>query len=112
MSLLYLWTLEYTGKILNTTREFDGVIMDGGIASSSNYDYSEFEFDKMLGIKKVRFKNGIPYLRDNDGKDIQTLVLHFGGVVKAYMRFYRRFNWVNRILLYLTAMILRVLHKL
>lgn len=112
MSLLYLWTLEYTGKILNTTRMFDGVIMDGGIASATNYDYNEFEFNKILGIKKVRFKKQIPYLRDKDGNDIQTLVLHFGGVVKAYMRFYKNFNWINRILLYLTAVVLKLLRKL
>lgn len=111
MSLLYLWTLEYTGKILNTTRIFDGVIMDGGIASATNYDYNEFEFNKMLGIKKIRFKKGIPYLRDSEGRDIETLVLHFGGKVKAYMRFYKKPNLVNRMLVYLAAIALKVFGK-
>ncbi|MGN1167779.1 MAG: hypothetical protein ACI4S2_15280 [Lachnospiraceae bacterium] len=101
MSLLYLWYLQNTEKVLNTTRPMEGKVIDFNINLSENYELDDFLIDEKLKIKKMEFLDHIPFFIDKNGNHIQAIAMHFGGgeICKGYIKdiylkeripFYRR----------------------
>ncbi len=93
MTLLYLWSRQYDGtKILNTIEQFEigqnKVVIDNNINSIESGSGDKYVYDKLFNVKKIIFIDGVPYLQKSDGTRIRTLVLHFQGGAKRYMKFY------------------------
>ncbi len=108
MTLLYLWSKQCgETKITNTMKEFtveSGMaVIDNNINSTESYTDDRYAYHALFNMKKVTFRDGIPYLHRSDGTKIQTLVLHFQGGAKRYMRFYANECRFERPLYYFLA---------
>ncbi|MEQ9671210.1 hypothetical protein [Coleofasciculus sp. G2-EDA-02] len=87
MTLLYLWSKEQK-KIFNLAKVYENTTIDTLITSSANWDVDEYDLN-FLGIKHIKFQNGIPYSFNNKlGKDVAFLSIHCQGSAKKYMRFF------------------------
>ncbi|MCZ8200260.1 MULTISPECIES: hypothetical protein [unclassified Microcystis] len=85
MTLLYLWSKD-NSKVANLTRAMNDMTPDYNINSSTNY--LEDEYQMQFGLKKLIFKNGIPYgYNKNLNKEIKFLCIHCQGRAKSVMRF-------------------------
>ncbi len=85
MTLLYLWSKD-NPKVANLTRAMNDMTLDHNINSSTNY--LEDEYQMQFGLKKLIFKNGIPYgYNKNLNKEIKFLCIHCQGGAKSVMRF-------------------------
>jgi hypothetical protein len=83
MTLLRLYSEAHPGKVGETSVIIDGSTYDDNLSSSAqggnNYQKSIF------GIKKIFWKNMMPYGKDASGKLIRFNTLHFQGKKKIYM---------------------------
>ena len=86
MTLLYLWSKD-NPKVANLTTVINNnMTLDNNINSSTNY--LEDEYQMQFGLKKLIFKNGIPYgYNKNLNKEIKFLCIHCQGGAKSVMRF-------------------------
>ena len=85
MTLLYLWSKD-NPKVANLTRAINDMTSDCNINSSTNY--LEDEYEMQFGLKKLIFKNGIPYGYNKKlNKEINFLCIHCQGNAKGVMRF-------------------------
>ena len=86
MTLLYLWSKD-NPKVANLTTVINNnMTLDHNINSSTNY--LEDEYQMQFGLKKLIFKNGIPYgYNKNLNKEIKFLCIHCQGGAKGVMRF-------------------------
>lgn len=86
MTLAYLWQRENKKfKIANLAKVYDSGVFDFNLGSATNYKKDEYEFNRILGIKKVVFFNGTPYFFDKHGRKIKVHALHCLGMAKRYM---------------------------
>jgi hypothetical protein len=86
MTLLYLWS-QNNPKVANFTKVIDDMIVEHCINVSANY--LEDEYQMQLGVKKIIFKNGIPYgFNKVLNKEIRFLCIHCQGTAKILMRFF------------------------
>jgi hypothetical protein len=86
MNLLYFWSKD-NPRVANFAKVIDDMSVDYNINMSTNY--LENEYQMQLGVKKITFKDGVPYCFNNSlNKEIRFLALHFQGVSKALMRFF------------------------
>jgi hypothetical protein len=85
MTLLYLWSKD-NPKVANLTSAMNDMTSDYNINSSTNY--LEDEYEVQFSLKKLIFKNGIPYgYNKNLNKEIKFLCIHCQGGAKSVMRF-------------------------
>jgi hypothetical protein len=85
MNLLYLWSKD-NPKVANLTSTMNDMTSDYNINSSTNY--LEDEYEVQFGLKKLIFKNGIPYVYNKKlNKEIKFLCIHCQGNAKSVMRF-------------------------
>ncbi|MCM1236228.1 MAG: hypothetical protein NC489_39615 [Ruminococcus flavefaciens] len=113
MTLLYLWSKQQgEATVLNTMKEFyngsNMVVIDNNINSVENYTDNKYLYNKLFNMKKVTFIDGVPYLHRSDGTKIQTLVLHFQGGAKKYMKYYAHACKFRRPLYYLLAVAIKM----
>jgi hypothetical protein len=87
MTLLYLWANQRE-KVFNTCKVIDDRTFEHCMTIPDNYLPNEYQMNHKLGIKRVEFENGVPYLLKQDGSKIRTPILHFQGNSKAYMATY------------------------
>jgi len=89
MTPLSLFYSADTRKIDNLT-QVGGGVFDFNINHGSNYLANEFVMDK--GMKKIIFKEKIPYFERNDSRAslVRAHALHFQGGAKGYMPLYYR----------------------
>lgn len=80
MTLLYLWSLN-NARVHNLAKVFHDTVADWGVGYSSNY--YENEYRSVFGIKKLEFKDGIPYGYNKLlKKQIKFLCVHCQGGTK------------------------------
>lgn len=85
MTLLYLWSQGNT-KIGNLAITQQDSVVEHNINTSKNYLDNEYQMQ--LNLKKLVFKNGVPYgFNQVLNKDIQFLCIHCQGTAKILMRF-------------------------
>jgi hypothetical protein len=86
MTLLYLWSKD-NPRVANSSKVANDMTIDHSINTSTNY--LEDEYQMQLGIKKIIFKNGIPYgFNKVLNKEIRFLCIHCQGTAKILMRFF------------------------
>jgi hypothetical protein len=86
MTLLYLWSKD-NSKVANSSKVINNTTVDHSINTSTNY--SDNEYQMQLGIKKIIFKNEIPYgFNKVLNKEIRFLCIHCQGTAKILMRFF------------------------
>lgn len=81
MTLLYLWVKMnpqiHFMNLLNTG--INNVKFNTNFMFAEDYVDNEYQLFPFLGIKKVKFKEGLPYLIKQDKSKTRVLNLHFGG---------------------------------
>ncbi|GIM27382.1 hypothetical protein CPJCM30710_00480 [Clostridium polyendosporum] len=88
MTLLYLWS-KNKNNILNTAISRNDSVIDHNINISNNYDNLEYEYDKLLRIKKIKLIDKIPHVFSlKTNKYIRINSLHFQGRAKSLMKHY------------------------
>jgi hypothetical protein len=86
MTLLYLWSKD-NPRVANSSKVINNMTVDHSINTSTNY--LEDEYQMQLGVKKIIFKNGIPYgFNKVLNKEIRFLCIHCQGTAKILMRFF------------------------
>jgi hypothetical protein len=86
MTLLYLWSKD-NPRVANSSKVANDMTIDHSINTSTNY--SDNEYQMQLGIKKIIFKNGIPYgFNKVLNKEIRFSCIHCQGTAKILMRFF------------------------
>ncbi|QSJ18690.1 hypothetical protein JYQ62_07990 [Nostoc sp. UHCC 0702] len=87
MTLLYLWS-KGNSQVGNVAKVINDTTVDHTITSPTNYFRNEYRMQ--LGLKKIIFKNGIPYGYNQVlNKEIRFLCLHCQGTsAKDLMRFF------------------------
>jgi len=86
MTLLYLWSKD-NPRVSNSSKVASDMTIDHSINTSTNY--LEDEYQMQLGVKKIIFKNGIPYgFNKVLNKEIRFLCIHCQGTAKILMRFF------------------------
>lgn len=86
MTLLYLWSKD-NQKVANSSKVINNMTVDHSINTSTNY--SENEYQMQLEIKKIIFRDGIPYgFNKISNKEIRFLGIHCQGTAKILMRFF------------------------
>lgn len=83
MSLMYLWVTECCKDFWNLAIEQNGQAFDVFLTSKVNCDGVPFQM--MNGIKKIMFKNKLPYFVTEDGNLLRANVLHAQGDSKKYI---------------------------
>lgn len=88
MTTLYLFWKWNEDRIENLAVNHDANVIDNNINSGLNYDIDEYAVDANIGIKKVKFIRGCPFLfpSDNSGTLARVHALHFQGGAKHYIR--------------------------
>lgn len=94
MSLLYLWAIN-DKDVYNNLIPNDKLVIDANINKNENYYENEYEYSKLLKIKKIYKKNNCYYFKkDNNYKKI--ICLHFQGRAKYLMNdIYNKKNWLK-----------------
>jgi hypothetical protein len=104
MTLLYLWSKD-NQKVANSSKVINNMTVDHSINTSTNY--SENEYQMQLEIKKIIFRDGIPYgFNKILNKEIRFLGIHCQGTAKILMRF---FYYKNLRSFYLAAKIVEII---
>lgn len=88
MSLLYLWmkTLPEEDFLNLLIEDKNHAVSDYSVAFTNGYLLNQYEMNRSLGVKKLDWKDGIPYCHTIDGhKETQLLCLHFGDITKIFM---------------------------
>jgi hypothetical protein len=86
MNLLYFWS-QNNPKVANFTKVINDMTVEHCINVSENY--LEDEYQMQLGVKKIIFKDGIPYgFNKVLNKEIRFLCIHCQGTAKILMRFF------------------------
>lgn len=100
MTLLYLWINDKNNSysILNILEVNSGSVFDNSMQSSSDLIKNQYKYNKILKLKKVNFKNGLPYFEDINNKLIKVNTLHFQGSSKAVMGNYLKKDGVIKIM--------------
>ena len=84
MTLLYLWSEDKKG-IYNTAPIQDSKCFDHCIGSADNYLDNEFEYNKILRLKKVGYDNDGPFCKTLQGEKVHMYTLHCQGSAKSLM---------------------------
>ncbi|MEB3310592.1 MAG: hypothetical protein VKJ02_10190 [Snowella sp.] len=106
MTLLYFWS-KNNPRVANFTKVINDMTVEHCINVSENY--LDDEYQMQLGVKKIIFKNGIPYGFNKDlKKEIRFLCIHCQGTAKILMRF---FYYKNLRSFYLIAKVLEILKR-
>lgn len=85
MTLLYLWS-QVNSQVANTAKVINDMAIDHAIKLSNNYFKNEYKMK--FGVKKLIFKDGIPYGYNQIlNKEIKFLCLHCQGNAKGSMKF-------------------------
>ena len=104
MTLLYLWSTD-NPKVANSSKVINNMTIDHSINTSTNY--SENEYQMQLEIKKIIFRDGIPYgFNKILNKEIRFLGIHCQGTAKILMRF---FYYENLRPFYLTGKLVEII---
>ena len=104
MTLLYLWS-KNNPKVANSSKVTNNMTIDHSINTSTNY--LENEYQMQLEIKKIIFRDGIPYGFNRIlNEEIRFLGIHCQGTAKILMRF---FYYKNLRSFYLVAKIVEII---
>ncbi|MGB3297851.1 MAG: hypothetical protein WBA76_06245, partial [Phormidesmis sp.] len=86
MTLLHLWYKQTQLNVVNLAQVMNGKVLDLTINRSTNYFESEYQM--AFGLKKLRFKNGVPYGYNRRlQSEVRFLGLHCQGGAKVASRF-------------------------
>lgn len=99
MSLLYLWlnnspNIRYL-NLLNTG--INDIQFNLNYMTSENYIDNEYQLFPCLGVKRIKFKNGLPYLVKKNNSEILIKNLHFVGNSKLLMHDIYKFQGIKPI---------------
>ncbi|WP_378950801.1 hypothetical protein [Pelosinus sp. sgz500959] len=110
MTLLYLWANQ-RNDVFNTCKVMEYSVFDNNIGSSNNYVFDEYEFSRILGIKKLKYNEGIPYLKLKTGELVKANVLHCSGMAKALINNIYKQNFAFAVKNRIVDVIIRVIRK-
>jgi hypothetical protein len=102
MTLLFLWIKDCEEKkkyrVHNNAIIENGIAFDHNIQTASGFIKNEFQYDNFLRMKKVIYKDNIPFFVLKDGGKVRANTLHFlGGAKTAMLSFYYNKSYISKL---------------
>ena len=98
MSLLHLWSKDTNFNVMNLAELNRNQTFDHSVGTSTNGKKNEYQETRMLlnkHIKKIVFKDRIPYFIDQEGNHIKTNTIHAQGGCKRYISCFCKYRNVK-----------------